>query len=171
MWSEHASITEDGRLINPCCGLVQRNMRVGVEMSKDKLFWFTTGSQLEHHRHTHCALLSSYLITLPSITYQLGTLAKRFKERFYFGCFEFCLRLHTRTRIIFRHCLVLKWHLPYSLHLAQVRKHETELHMPFVSRYTLHHCKQIFICLGVAFFFLTLLIVIFKWNRDTISRL
>jgi len=75
-----------------------------LEMSKDKLSLFTTGSQLGHHRHTHCVLLSSYLVC-PQLHISL---AKRFIERFYFGYFEFCLRVHTRTRIIFRHCLVLE---------------------------------------------------------------
>ena len=75
-----------------------------LEMSKDKLSLFTTGSQLGNHRRTHCALLSSYLLC-PQLHISL---AKRFIERFYFGYFEFCLRVHTRTRIIFRHCLVLE---------------------------------------------------------------
>jgi hypothetical protein len=77
----------------------------GLKCRRTKVSWFTTSSQLEHHRHTRCALLSSY-----SLCPQLHiSLAKPcFIERFYFGCFEFCLRLHTRTRIIFRHCLVLE---------------------------------------------------------------
>ena len=92
-------------MINLDVGLCRGTCELGLKCQRTKVSWFTTSSQLEHHRHTHCALLSSY-----SLCPQLHiSLAKRcFIERLYFGCFEFCLRLHTRTRIIFRHCLVLE---------------------------------------------------------------
>ena len=154
-------LTVDGILINLDVGLRRGTCELGLKCQRTKVSWFTTSSQLKHHRHTHCALLSSYLLC-PQLHISL---AKRFIERFYFGYFEFCLRVHTRTRIIFRHCLVLEMTLPYSLHLAQVRKHETELHMLFVSRHTYFSSPQanIYMLIGIAFYFLTLLVVLFKW--------